>query len=167
MPYEESAFLDGLAAGLTATAACPAGTPVKTLTTGTKRLRETWPGQFDTFVSRVYVETSCPLTIAYEYGPDENALQRVLRRVDASPETQTFYHVWQIPSAVPLTDYHYNVYLYERGDMTPNIYFDGYFMAFPYEAGGQSWTYPGKPEAVRDWQTRTYRGRGDDLTTYP
>ena len=42
--------------------------------------------------------------------------------------------------------------------MTRLIRFDTFFMAYPYvNSSGQAYTYPGRPELVRDWITRTYR----------
>ena len=158
MAYHEPSFLDGLAAGLAATAGTSMGVFRKRYTTGTDRFIRIPEGQFDTFVGKFMITTPFPVTIVIEYGQGY-ALQHVFRRVGASDEQQTVYHVAQIPAAVPLTDYHYNMYFYERDDMARLIRFDTYFMAFPYyhPSSGREYLYPGSPELVRDWMTRTYR----------
>lgn len=158
MAYHEPSFLDGLAAGLAATAMSPTGTMIKRYTTGTGRFKRIPAGQFDTFVGRFLITTPFPVTIVIEYGPDRDAPERVFRRVGASAGQQAVYHVAQIPEAVPLTDYHYNMYFYERDDMARLIRFDTFFMAYPYyPSSGGEYLYPGSPELVRDWMTRTYR----------
>lgn len=154
MAYHEPSFLDGLAAGLVATAGQPMALLQKHYTTGTNRIVHMPSGQFDTFVGRFLITTPFPVTILFEFGPDRNAPERVFRRVGASAEQQAVYHVAQIPQAVPLTEYHYNMYLYERRDMAQVIRFDTFFMAFPYNT---STLYPGRPELVRDWLARTFR----------
>lgn len=158
MAYHEPSFLEGLAAGLTATAGAPMGALEKHRATGTDRFSQIPAGQFDTFVGKFLITTPFPVTIVFEYGSDRNAPERVFRRVGASEEQQAVYHVAQLPEAVPLTDYHYNMYLYERSDMVRVIRWDTYFMAFPYyPPSGNEYLYPGRPELVRNWLTRTYR----------
>lgn len=163
MAYHEPSFLEGLAAGLTATAMSPTGVFNKRYTTGTGRLVRIPEGQFDTFVGQFFITTPFAVTIVFEYGPDSNAPERVFRRVSASSEQQAFYHAVQLPAAVPLSDYHYNIYLYETDAMRRVIRFDTFFMAFPYTYSnnyphhGETVSYPGSPELVRDWLTRTYR----------
>ena len=157
MAYHEPSFLEGLAAGLTATASFPMGAFQKHYTTGTGRLRTFPDGNFDTFVGKFLIQTPFPVTISFEYGSDINAPERVFRRVGASTEQQAVYHVVQIPTAVPLTDYHYNMYLYERDDMTQLIRWDTFFMAFPLHEPTKDYLYPGSPELVRDWIARTFR----------
>lgn len=155
MPYDEQSFLDGLACGLAATCGRPIGATRQTLLTGTGRMTGTLPdGAFDTFVSRVAILTPSPATILYEYGPaDAETPVREFRRVAASEETQTFYHVARIPQGVPLRDFRYAAYL-----IYPNnaeIRFDARFMSFPYYASGASYLYPGSPELVNVWWVRT------------
>lgn len=157
MAYHEPSFLEGLAAGLTATAGLPMGAFQKRYTTGTGRIRYFPDGNFDTFVGKFLIQTPSAVTIVFEYGPDRNAPERVFRRVGASTEQQAVYHVVQIPEAVPLTDYHYNMYFYERNDMTRLIRYDTFFMAFPYHTPNKDYLYPGSPELVRDWLARTLR----------
>lgn len=158
MAYHEPSFLEGLAAGLAATAGTPMDALQRRYTTGTGRLTRIPAGQFDTFVGRFLITTPFPVTIVIEHGADRNAPQRVFRRVGASAGQQAVYHVAQIPAAVPLTDYHYNMYFYERDDMTRLIHFDTFFMAYPYSpSSGSEYRYPGSPELVCDWMTRTYR----------
>ena len=160
MPYNEQSFLNGLAAGLTATAGGILGTFQETLLVGTALMTQLPDGAFDTFVSRVSIETPYPVTIAYEYGPDRNNPERVFRRVPASRYAQTLCHVVQLPSTVKSTDYHYNVYFFERRDMIPGIHFWAGFMLFPYRGGNpaQWWYYPGSPELVDAWITQSNRG---------
>ena len=163
MAYHEPSFLDGLAAGLTATAMSPMDTLIKRYTTGTERIITFPDGNFDTFVGKFLIKTPFAVTIVFEYGSDINAPERVFRRVGASAEQQAVYHVAQIPRAVPLTDYHYNMYLYERDEMRQIIRFDTFFMAFPYHFPGdghrpeKDYLYPGSPELVENWFTRTFR----------
>lgn len=158
MAYHEPSFLEGLAAGLTATAGCPKGIFQKHYGTGTDRLVRVPPGQFDTFVGKFVIKTPYAVTVSLEYGPDRNTPERVFRHVSASNEQQTFYHVVQIPTAVPLTDYHYNMCIHETADMARVIRFDMFFMAFPYtNSGGETISYPGSPELVRNWLVRTFR----------
>lgn len=157
MPYHEESFLNGLIYGLTATDGRPLNSTRKTLLTGIRRMTGVLPdGAFDTFVSRVYIKTDSPVTILYEYGPaDADALSMDFRRVAASDDMQTVHHVVRTPQAFSLRQYRYNVYLLERDDMT--IRFDARFMSFPYSDNGATRNYPGSPEQVTVWWTRTTR----------
>ena len=157
MAYHEPSFLDGLAAGLTATAGTPTGLLRKRYTTGTGRLIDIPDGNFDTFVGKFIIQSPFPVTIVFEYGTDKNAPERAFRHVGGSAEQKILYHAVQLPEAVSLTDYHYNMYLYELDQQAPQIRFDTFFMAFPFYASTRSYLYPGRPELVRDWMTRTYR----------
>lgn len=159
MAYDETSFLSGVAAGLTATGGRQLTDIRKTLLTGSSRMDLTpvLNSLQDTFISKVLIETSYPVTILYEYGPygTEN-LTRESRRVRAAPgETQTFYHACQIAEPIPLRDFNYSVYLLERRGM--GIRFDAKFMSYPFQGSGLSLTYPGTPEAVDIWWVRTIR----------
>lgn len=158
MPYDEQSFTDGLACGLAATNARPLSPTQKTLLTGSARISSAsiLNAAFDAFVSRVQIRTDSIVTIVYEYGPaDAETLTRDYRKIRASDETQSVYHVCRIAEAVPLRSFRYNVYLLEREDM--QIRFDASFTAFPYQSGGQTLEYPGSPEAVDVWLARTAR----------
>ena len=157
MAYDERSFLNGLAAGLTATAGHSSGVVKQTRTTGTDRVLYYPPGEFDLYMSKVIIDAPYPTAILYEFGTDRQNLERVYRRVGASAQEQTFYHVVQLPEALPMNEYHYNVFLLERDDINALIRFDTMFMAFPYYTSTRSWIYPGRPELVHDWWTRTYR----------
>lgn len=158
MPYDDRSFFNGLAFGLAATAGRPMGPFLKNWATGMKNLLRYPSGDFDTFVSKMWLQTAYPLTIVYEYGPDRNAPERVFRRVPASHYVQTLCHVVQLPSTVKSTAYHYNVHFFERQDMIPGIHFWAGFMLFPYYTSSQSWLYPGSPELVDAWYTQSNRG---------
>lgn len=154
MPYDEESFLDGLACGLAATDGRPIDATRQTLLTGTERMTGTLPdGAFDTFVSRVAILTPSPVTILYEYGAPGETPARECRRVGASEETQTFYHVARIARGVPLRDFRYAAYLVRQD--AAEIRFDARFMSFPYHASGASYLYPGSPELVNVWWVRT------------
>ena len=158
MPYDDRSFFNGLAFGLAVTAGRPMEAFMKTHATGTRGLLRYPSGDFDTFVSRLSIQTPYPLTIVYEYGPDRDAPERAFRRITASSRTQTFYHVVQLPETVKSSDYHYNVWFFERPDMQPHIHFWAGFMLFPYYTSSRSWLYPGSPEAVDSWYNQTNRG---------
>ena len=154
MPYQETSFLDGLTCGLTATDGRPLQALRKTPLTGVFRVSagNVLDASCDVFVSRVAIRTDSPVTVLYEYGPaDSISTTLEIRKVAASEETQTLYHVHQLPQAVPVNSFRYNVYLLERNDM--QIRFDARFMAFPY----QNDAYPGSPEQVNVWLVRTVR----------
>ncbi len=160
MAYDDRSFFNGLAFGLAATAGRPMGPFEKTWMTGTKNFLRYPSGDFDTFVSKMYIQTAYPLTIVYEYGPDRNAPERVFRRIAASNRAQTIGHVVQLPETVKSTDYYYNVNFFERRDMVPGIHFWAGFMLFPYRGGSPAkwWYYPGSPELVNEWYTQSNRG---------
>ena len=153
MPYQESSFLDGLAAGLTATSGRPLQNPQRTLLTGTSRVSagSVLNASYDTFVSRISVRSDSLVTVLYEYGPANAAFMLEARKVPASAEAQTVYHVCQVPQAVPMRSFRYNVYLLKRDDM--EVRFDARFAAFPY----QNNAYPGSPEQVNVWIARSVR----------
>ena len=161
MAYNEQDFLNGLAAGLTATAGPLLVRMGKTLLTGTGRVSNPPEGNFDTFVSKIRIRTSFPVTLLYEYGPADGTLTREARRVGASEETQTVYHVCQTPTAVPFLSFRYGAYLMERAYM--NIGFEARFMTYPYSIGDSLRPYPGSPELVSVWLSTTYRRR-EELT---
>lgn len=159
MPYHEPSFLNGLACGLTATNGrqLSQGT-YKTLLTGISRVtsQSVLGREYDTFISRVYIQTDSPVSILYEYGPaDAASLTRELRKVPASAETQTVYHVRRIPEAVSMRNFRYSAYILERADM--QIRFDARFMSYPYPSGAQILQYPGSPEQVTSWWVRSIR----------
>lgn len=139
----------------------------RTKTAGTSRFVEIPDGEFNTFVSKVMFKQSAPPDVTrfweYEYGASGDSLNHEFRRVTSTEEQDTIYHVVQIPDAVSLQDFVYNVYLHEayyelgipRDRMTS---FDTYFMAFPFTTRkGETLQYPGSPELVKDWLTRTRR----------
>lgn len=138
----------------------------RTQVTGTSRLVHFPDGEFNTFVSKVMFKQSAPPDVTrfweYEYGASGDSLSHEFRRVTSTEEQDTIYHVIQIPEAVPLQDFVYDVYLneayYNRGvprDRMTN--FDAFFMAFPFTRDGETLQYPGSPELVREWLTQTYR----------
>ncbi len=154
MPYQETSFLDGLTCGLAATNGRRMQALQKTPLTGVFRVSagSVLAASYSVFVSRVAIRTDSPVTILWEYGPADSISSTLdIRKVAASPETQTVYHVCQIPQAVPMRDFRYSVFLMERGGMEIN--FDARFMAFPY----QNHAYPGAPEQVNIWLTQTAR----------
>ena len=152
MPYQEDNFLEGLTCGLIATAGRPLQEPKKTFLTGISRVSagSVLEASFDAFVSRVAIRTDSPVTIVYEYGPvDSISTTLEARKVPASSETQTFYHVCQLPQAVPMLNFRYSVHLLERDNT--EVRFDARFAAFPYQGA----EYPGSPEQVAGWLVRT------------
>lgn len=158
MAYDEQSFLNGLAAGLTVTRARPLVALNRQLISGTTRVGEYQypPGNFDTFVVKLILNSRAAHTIEYEYGPAGSEYQKEFRRAQGSTELRTFYRVVQIPQALPMTRFHFDAYFYEpQGALTP---FDSYFMAFPYRAGSRELLYPGSPEQVNVWMSRTFRG---------
>ena len=157
MPYEEESFLDGLAKGMTATVGRRTAENRKVLLTGISRMTGVLPeGEFDAFVSRVYIQTDSPVTIVYEYGPaDAETLTKDFRNVGASEETQILHHVVRPAGAYSLRAFRYDAYLLERDGM--QIRFDARFMSFPYSDDGTAREYPGSPEQVTVWWTRTTR----------
>ena len=161
MAYQEASFLNGLAAGLTATAGRPIVRMSKTLLTGTERVTNIPEGNFDAFVSKIRIRTSFPVTLLYEYGPADGTLTREARRVDASEETQIFYHACQTPTAFPFRSFRYGAHLMERAGA--NAPFEARFMSYPYSVGDALRPYPGSPELVSVWRATTYRRR-EELT---
>lgn len=157
MGYEEQSFLNGLAAGLSATGGQRLGALRRQLTVGTERIREVMlpEGDFETIVTKIIFRTQEARVLEYEYGLAGEELQKEFRRVGPSEKEQIFYHVWHLPEARPMTEFTYNAYFREPGYTTA---FDSYIMAFPYQAGNRTYTYPGSPEAVDGWMTRNLRG---------
>lgn len=143
MAYDERSFLEGLAAGLTATAAPRLGALQSSylLNMPSNLLPRVPDGMFQVLVSRVWISAPYPVTLLYEYGP-ANDLTREVRR--ASGDT-TVYHAAQPSGAVDLNAYFYRVSVLERGEAL--IRYRASFAMFPY----QSREYPGTPEAVSDW----------------
>ncbi|MBR3569285.1 MAG: hypothetical protein IKN96_00580 [Oscillibacter sp.] len=155
MAYSERDFLNGLAAGLAATGGrLIAGGTI--LLTGTGRMIGALPeGDFDAFVSRVAIVAPSPGAILYEYGANGETPSREFRRVAASEETQTFYHVARTARGFSLRDFSYAAYLTYYGGGAGEIRFDARFMSFPYYHSGESYLYPGSPEQVDVWWVRT------------
>lgn len=156
MAYNTQSFLNGLAAGLSVTGGQRLGALRRQLVAGTIRQAEYQlpEGNFETVVSKIIFRTAEARVIEYEYGLAGDELQREFRRVGASEREQTFYHVWHLPEPRPMSEFSYNPYFRELDYTTA---FDSYFMAFPYQAGGRTYVYPGTPEAVDGWMSRTLR----------
>ena len=157
MAYDEQSFLNGLAAGLTATNGQRLGALRRQLTCGTERIHDyQYPeGNFETVVSKIVFRSPEARVVEYAYGLAGDTLQQEFRRLGAATDEQVFYHVWTLPEALPMTDFSYNAYFMEPDYTTA---FDSYFMAFPYRVGSREYTYPGTPEAVSVWMSRTFRG---------
>ena len=149
MAYDERSFLEGLTAGLTATAAPRLGALQRTyLLDIPSHLIRIPSGEFQDFVSRVWLSAPYPVTILYEYGPDAQSLEREFRRV--SGET-TLYHAAHASEAVTIFHYSYRISVWERGENL--IRYQANFALFPY----QSREYPGTPEAVSEWILTRFR----------
>lgn len=150
MAYDERSFLEGLAAGLTATVAPRKGALARTsLLNIPSNLAPRIPsGTFQVLVSRVWISSPYPVTILYEYGPDAQHLERETRRASGDA---TLYHAAQPSEAVDLNEYLYRVSVLERGENL--IRYRANFALFPY----QSREYPGTPEAVSEWIATRYR----------
>ena len=135
---------------------------IKRFLTGTSRISSTsvWNGRYDTFVSRVRIITDSRVELLYDYGlSTADASTQEVQVVQPSSEYQIFYHVVQTPEPYSIYNYpgttyfRYSVYLWDGPNTT--VHFDARFMSFPYSSGGQSGTYPGNPEDVTVWWTRT------------
>ena len=158
MAYEESSFLNGLAAGLSATYAQRRLPPTRYFTDGTSRLRNYGlpKGDYDTFVIKLVLNEPTARIVEFEYGPEEGPYRKDFRRAPGSTELQTLYFVTQIPEALPMERFRCNAYFYEPpGARTP---FQASFMAFPHTRSGVTRAYPGRPEEVNYWLSRTSRG---------
>lgn len=150
MDYDERSFLEGLAAGLTATAGKRTGALRQTyLLNIPSNLSPSVPsGEFQVFASRVWISAPYPVTILYEYGPDAQSFERETRRV--SGET-TLYHACRPSEAVTIFHYNYRISVWERGENL--IRYQANFAPFPY----RSREYPGTPEAVSEWIVTRWR----------
>ena len=170
MPYDEQSFLNGLAAGLTATAGRYTGLLEKALIIGTDTFILHPTGTFETFVSTIHIQTPHPLTFIYEYGPDRDNPEREFRRIPASNQVQTICHVLQPPEPLRITehypsslDYYYNVSYFRHGPKPPGDHpWDSYYnpwgglMLYPYKDRYNKWYfYPGSPELVDKWAVQS------------
>ena len=96
------------------------------------------------------------LEMKYEYGPIGSEYQTEFSRIQSQTGGITVYHVIRSLEAAPMSQFHCDAFFSEpEGVLTA---FDSYFAAFPYRVGNREFLYPGSPEQVNVWLSRTFRG---------
>lgn len=151
--YDETSFMQGFTCGLSATTGRPLGETVRDGVAGYVIMSNVPSRECNMFVSMVDIKAPRHATILYEYGVKNGEKTRVFRTVKASPERQTFYHVYTHPQKINLRDFEYSVYIIRRKD-TKYPYRAG-FIPFPFDGHYQGspihYEYPGSPELVDKW----------------